>query len=87
MKGGMKCLLENLNDEKRQCGDNFDLLYNLGELWSEFMREIIPTLQVNCYCYTTGGSVEPATHRVFTWCANGTVSRFTLCSVTRENKF
>ena len=46
MKGGMKCLLENLNDERRRCGENFDLLYHLGELWSEFMREIIPTLQV-----------------------------------------
>ena len=46
MKGGMKCLLENLNEEKKRLGENFDLLYNLGELWSEFMREIIPTLQV-----------------------------------------
>ncbi|KAL5266657.1 hypothetical protein ACHWQZ_G003884 [Mnemiopsis leidyi] len=46
MKGGMKFLLENLNDEKKRLGENFDLLYNLGELWSEFMREIIPTLQL-----------------------------------------
>lgn len=46
MKDGMKCLLENLKEEHRTSGDSFDLLYHLGELWLEFMREIIPTLQL-----------------------------------------
>lgn len=45
----MRCLLESLQEEERRTGTHFDLLYNLGELWSEFMREIIPTLQVSSY--------------------------------------
>ena len=45
MKDGMLCLLSNLKHLNKDRGA--DLLYHLGELWLEFMREIIPTLQVS----------------------------------------
>lgn len=44
MKDGMLCLLSNLKHLNKDRGA--DLLYHLGELWLEFMREIIPTLQL-----------------------------------------
>ena len=68
MKGGMKCLLENLNEEKKRLGENFDLLYNLGELWSEFMREIIPTLQVGMNIkFRFCGYILQIPNKTFTW--------------------